>query len=709
MSNPTRPRSIPKWLLAARSANYIEDAWDILRYREAKRKQLVATHTNATKNDAKSSEAPAVFSVAVGSSRRNMGFNRYVDILPYDHTRVILKLKGQERYLNANWIRERAGSKWWVATQAPLPHTANALLSLIANPVVNDKGQAQHIRTIVQLTVDVEHGRRKANPYFPKVVGESIILPPEPGTDAHALRVQLVNQTFVREATCVHSHIRITTEDGDTTTERTEVDVQHLLFRGWPDFGVPEQTSVLLKFIRYVDQVNREAEGGIAAQSPIVIGCSAGVGRTGTFIAISSLLEAHGALRGEMSVEARGDDGAAERVSVLGDLPDELHSGIATPVPVKSHVSETTDIEGSAPSLAKAEDPFMFANGIKNPDELAEMRKRHSGKKIEKYHRNQNELIRVLLKPMEELTQDAADETEAARIPVKIAVYASLVANFVLCVLQLYAAISSLSLSLLATGIDSIFDIGSNIMLFVVNRKSSKLDVNKWPVGGSRLETIGNIVYGSLMSSVNLVVIVEALRTLVTHKNGELNDFHIPSLISVGAALGIKFLLFLYCLSLRSKSSQVHVLWEDHRNDLFINGFGLLMSAGGSRLRWWLDPMGAVIIASGVIIAWSRTIWLQFELLAGKSAPHDFLQLIIYKAMTFSEDIERLDTVRAYHSGPDYFVEIDIVMPADTPLWKAHDISQQLQDKIEILPRVERAFVHVDHETTHRPEHRKEQ
>ena len=91
--------------------------------------------------------------------------------------------------------------------------------------------------------------------------------------------------------------------------------------------------------------------------------------------------------------------------------------------------------------------------------------------------------------------------------------------------------------------------------------------------------------------------------------------------------------------------------------------------------------------------------------------------------MTFSNEIEKIDTVRAYHvslrptrnrvdifshdsiyqSGPDYFVEIDIVMDASTPLWKAHDISQQLQDTIEILPNVERAFVHVDHETTHAP------
>jgi hypothetical protein len=63
---------------------------------------------------------------------------------------------------------------------------------------------------------------------------------------------------------------------------------------------------------------------------------------------------------------------------------------------------------------------------------------------------------------------------------------------------------------------------------------------------------------------------------------------------------------------------------------------------GLSRLTW-------TQIALVVMVAWGRTIYAQFELLAGKSAPHDFLQLIIYKAMTFSDDIEKIDTVRAYH------------------------------------------------------------
>ncbi|PCH34261.1 CDF-like metal transporter [Wolfiporia cocos MD-104 SS10] len=366
------------------------------------------------------------------------------------------------------------------------------------------------------------------------------------------------------------------------------------------------------------------------------------------------------------------------------------------------------DIERAATTATVQADPYAFRDSIKTDDELARLRKRKAGKQLEKYHRKQNDLINSLLKTMEEHTEEARAEEETSRFPVRVAVWASMVGNFALCILQLYGAISSISLSLIATSVDSVFDFGSNLVLYWLHKKAISLDVNKWPVGGSRLETIGNIVYGFLMSSVNLVVIVESVQEMITHKGGTDTDkFHIPSIVAVGAALGVKILLFFYCLSLRKQSSQVHVLWEDHRNDIFVNGFGLLMSAGGSRWVWWLDPMGAIIIAVVVMLAWGRTIYEQFELLAGKSAPHDFMQLLVYKAMTFSDEIQQIDTVRAYHSGPEYYVEIDVVMDASTPLWKAHDISQQLQDKIEVLPNVERAFVHVDHETDHAPEHRK--
>ncbi|KAG2022733.1 cation diffusion facilitator 1 [Coprinopsis cinerea AmutBmut pab1-1] len=394
-----------------------------------------------------------------------------------------------------------------------------------------------------------------------------------------------------------------------------------------------------------------------------------------------------------------------------GGQGTEGRNGIVASVSSEPILDASNDLERSSTTSSGTSiiphDPYQFRDKLVSEETLSGLRNRKQGKHVAKFHSRQNELIHSLLKPMEQHTEDAQVEEESSRLAVKIAVYGSLYSNLFLCVLQLYAAISSGSLSLVATAIDSVFDIGSNVLLWWLHRKARRLDFSKWPVGGARLETIGNVIYENSMATVNLVVIIESIRTLILKEGDDLREFHLPSIIAVSVALAVKLALFVFSFSIRKQSSQVQVLWEDHRNDLFVNTFGILMSTGGSKLRWYLDPIGALIIGLGIIFSWLRTIWFQFELLAGKSAPHEFIQYLIYQAATFSDDIKQIDTVRAYHSGPSYFVEIDIVMDAETPLWKAHDLSQQLQDKIETLPDVERAFVHVDHETSHTPEHRK--
>lgn len=71
--------------------------------------------------------------------------------------------------------------------------------------------------------------------------------------------------------------------------------------------------------------------------------------------------------------------------------------------------------------------------------------------------------------------------------------------------------------------------------------------------------------------------------------------------------------------------------------------------------------------------------------------------------MTHSPVVERIDTVRAYHSGPRLLVEVDIVINRNERLEVAHDVAEDLQIKLEKLPCVERAHVHVDYETSHKP------
>lgn len=75
----------------------------------------------------------------------------------------------------------------------------------------------------------------------------------------------------------------------------------------------------------------------------------------------------------------------------------------------------------------------------------------------------------------------------------------------------------------------------------------------------------------------------------------------------------VKFSLFLYCYAIRKSSSQVQVLWEDHRNDIFVNGFSILTNAGGAKLRWFIDPIGATIIALVVMAVWARTAYGEIE------------------------------------------------------------------------------------------------
>jgi divalent metal cation (Fe/Co/Zn/Cd) transporter len=208
------------------------------------------------------------------------------------------------------------------------------------------------------------------------------------------------------------------------------------------------------------------------------------------------------------------------------------------------------------------------------------------------------------------------------------------------------------------------------------------------------------------MTAVSFILIVESARSLAEGNNGEdTRTLHLPSVIAVAIAFTTKLALFFYCWALRNKYSQIRILWEDHRNDLFINGFGLLTSVLGSKLRWWIDPMGAIILSTLIAFLWLRTAYSEFQLLIGVSADTSFLQHITYISMTHSPLIKSLDTVRAWHSGPRRIVEVDIVMDQNMTLKDTHDVAEELQTKLESLPDVERCYVHVDYETSHSPEH----
>jgi cation diffusion facilitator family transporter len=315
---------------------------------------------------------------------------------------------------------------------------------------------------------------------------------------------------------------------------------------------------------------------------------------------------------------------------------------------VRHIANRESDVERqSLPQYTPDNDPYRLATGLKPESELALIRANTSRKrdgcgpitlnkdayrarKLEKFYEAQNENIERLLKPVDDHRREAKEEEGANHLKYRIAVVGSFVANVLLAILQLYAAASSKSLSLFTTMADSLFDPMSNLTLILAARAVKRVDGRKFPSGKARIETAGNIFFCFLMITVSVVIIVESIRTVVEHKGPDTNEFFLASVIAVAVAFATKFSLFLYCWALRNKYSQVRILWEDHRNDLFINGFGVLTSVGGAKLAWWLDPMGAIILSTLIIFLWSRTAYSEFQLLIGVTADTPTLQLITY-------------------------------------------------------------------------------
>lgn len=305
------------------------------------------------------------------------------------------------------------------------------------------------------------------------------------------------------------------------------------------------------------------------------------------------------------------------------------------------------------PRYSRENDPYELASKLKSQQEINQIkantaRKRVAGcrpitegatgsssKKLQGFYESQNKNIERLLKPVDEHVRLAKEFNSDNRLKFKIAVYGSFVANCILSVLQLYAAIASGSLSLFTTMADSIFDPLSNLSLVICSKAVRRVDPRKFPAGKARIETAGNIFFCFLMTAVSMIIIAFSAKQLAEGSSSETLDFHFPSVIAVSIAFATKLALFLYCWALRNQYSQIRILWEDHRNDLLINGFGILTSVGGSKLRWWIDPMGAIILSTLIIILWLRTAYSEFHLLIGVTADTQTQQLITYICKLF--------------------------------------------------------------------------
>lgn len=316
----------------------------------------------------------------------------------------------------------------------------------------------------------------------------------------------------------------------------------------------------------------------------------------------------------------------------------------------------------------------------------------------------------------------------------RTALLLSLYINILITLAKLITYIQTMSLSVLAALLDSVLDILSQLVLNYTEKHSSMQRSSAfYPAGASRLEPIGVLTCAALMGMASFEVLKESTQALLTHASLMVVDDgeDEPSLSSFWGMLSIVFIkLFLLWLCNRGANKRVvfrtdmgaprssskavvqladptmEALAQDHFNDALSNSVAAiaLLFALREPTLWFLDPVGAIVISLYIIYSWYLTGKEQIEHLTGKSAPEDLIEELTEMASNFDERME-VDVVRAYHFGPKFLVEIEVVMPKETLLFESHDMGMDLQYEIEAREEVERCFVHIDYETRPYDEH----
>ncbi|PNS21300.1 Tyrosine-protein phosphatase 2 [Sphaceloma murrayae] len=258
--------------------------------------------------------------------------NRYLNIEVFANNRIKLRVEeGGNDYINASPIV--LGSRRYISTQGPKETSVAHFYRMLAN-------ETSTTATVVMLTQTHEAGREKCFPYYPEDATSSPLEfrpnPDDPENDGFEGFVSLVATTEDTKARCTIRHLklrsRVRSKDGRGDEAWTDKDVWHLLFGAWPDFYVPEgdDRKALVELVHLSRTLNRSApapplssfppipdvlKSSAKELNPRVVHCSAGVGRSGTFIALDYLLTL--LENGELDEVPASSDPVAQTVDLL--------------------------------------------------------------------------------------------------------------------------------------------------------------------------------------------------------------------------------------------------------------------------------------------------------------------------------------------------------------------------------------------------------
>ena len=341
-------------------------------------------------------------------------------------------------------------------------------------------------------------------------------------------------------------------------------------------------------------------------------------------------------------------------------------------------------------------------------------RRQYSSKDARSYYSTQDQLISAY----ESISQEgdaALPQDTSAEMYKKAALLSKLsfVMNIILVVGKIVASTLSGSIAIISSLVDSALDIFSGVIMLWATKAMRARDPYSYPQGRTKLESVAVIIIAVVMAFASLEIIKESVMQVVSlagTTESSLPVVDVVTLLISGGTVVCKLLLWLACRKVNS--SVMQALAQDHRNDVVSNtvaiicgylGSGNFQTAAGIDWMGYADPLGAMAMSVYIVINWWRTGREHIKMLTGYTAQPEFISKLTWVSLNHHEKILKIDTVRAFHFGNNFLVEVDIVLPMNMQLEEAHDIGESLQHRLESLDGVERAFVHLDYECSHNP------
>jgi cation diffusion facilitator family transporter len=279
--------------------------------------------------------------------------------------------------------------------------------------------------------------------------------------------------------------------------------------------------------------------------------------------------------------------------------------------------------------------------------------------------------------------EDRENRRRAAR-NARWAININVIANILLLAAKGFAALSSSSLSLIASLVDSALDLLCTAIVWTTNRLVAwrlKGLERRFPVGRRRLEPLGILVFSVIMIISFVQILQESVTKLYKGISGTPMEAATLPPVAIGAMAAtviIKGIIWFGCI--RVKTTQVQALAQDCKTDVYFNTLSLLFPLIGHQAHvWWLDPLGAALLSLFIIYDWAGTCFENVARLCGSAVNDSLQKKLTFLAYRFSPLVDGFKSITAYHAGDGVWAEYDVLLDGKTPLRSSHDIAETLQ------------------------------